>query len=317
VARLQQVGGLLGLGAVSGVAVWSAVSADVSPLWVLLPLLWSPALLAFQGGLALWVNSRPEVRQTHPGVAIGLAGTLRAWLSELPVSAAVFGWRQPWRWRTHPDVGAPAPESAPAFSSSPSVSAVACPRGVLLVHGYLCNRGLWNRWLPVLAQRGHAVVALNLEPVFGSIDEYAPLLDEAITRLTQATGRPPLVVAHSMGGLAVRAWMRAHPGADQRVVHVVTIGTPNQGTWLARWGQGRNARQMRQQSDWLQTLARAEPPLRSQRFTCWHSSGDNIVFPLGTAVLPGSQTRHLPDVGHVALVDHPEVMAHTLVQLSS
>lgn len=44
-------------------------------------------------------------------------------------------------------------------------------RGVVLVHGFMCNRGLWLPWFIPLQARGHAYVAVNLEPVMGSIDE--------------------------------------------------------------------------------------------------------------------------------------------------
>ena len=250
-----------------------------------------PLVLGLQTVLAHGVNRAG-------GLAITPAGSWRAWRSEVVAAAAVFGWRQPWAWRALPD-------ALPPAGATPQ-------RGVLLVHGYMCNRGLWNRWLDWLPQRGHAVVALNLEPMLGDIDEYTPAIDAAVTRLTQATGMPPLVVCHSMGGLAVRAWMGTAVGADDRVHHVVTIGSPHHGTWLARWGLGANAGQMRCQNPWLTALAQAEPPVRCQKFTCWHSNGDNIVFPLGTAVLPGAAAHCLPGVGHVALVDHPAIQAHVL-----
>jgi triacylglycerol esterase/lipase EstA (alpha/beta hydrolase family) len=52
-----------------------------------------------------------------------------------------------------------------------------------------------------------------------------------VRRVTQATGLPPVIVAHSMGGLATRAWLRAF-SADARVHRVITLGTPHGGTWL-------------------------------------------------------------------------------------
>mgnify|MGYP001766299456 CR=1 FL=1 len=83
----------------------------------------------------------------------------------------------------------------------------------------------------------------------------------------------------------------------------------------ARYGASSNARQMRYRSPWIQALAAAEPAGRYRLFTCWHTCGDNIVFPLGTAVLHGAKVLYLPHVGHVALAGHPEVLAHTLALL--
>lgn len=303
-ALLQQVGGvavvLVALGLCGWGLAWPGEAHAVWAGWLALLLGLLPLVLGLETLLAHVFNRRlAALCGARP---ITLAGSWRAWLSELPAAVRVFGWCQPWAWRVQPNAGA-APNDP--------------QRGVLLVHGYMCNRGLWSRWLPVLQQHGHATVALNLEPIWASIDDYAPAIDAAVRHLTQTTGLPPLVVCHSMGGLAVRAWLRAYPGADARVDHVVTIGTPHHGTWLARWGQGANVRQMRDHSAWLQTLAQAEPPQRYQQFSCWHSCGDNIVFPLGTALLPGARAHYLPHVGHVALVDHPAILAHVLQRLHS
>lgn len=265
-------------------------------------------LLAFQFGLSARVS-----RATGQAVPSGWALAV-AWWRESVIAVKVFGWRQPWRWRAWPDT-LPIPLASRAVAL-PGATAGMRPRGVLLVHGFMCNRGLWNDWHAALAHGGHPVVAVNLEPYRGGIDDYVPTIEQAVAALTLATGRPPLVVAHSMGGLAMRAWLRATPGAQARVAHIVTLGTPHQGTWLARWGFATNARQMRLNSPWLSDLAANEPPDLGQLFTCWHSCADNIVFPLGTAVLPGCTERYLPHVGHMALVDHPQVRADTLALLA-
>jgi triacylglycerol lipase len=144
--------------------------------------------------------------------------------------------------------------------------------------------------------------------VFGSIDDYVGILEQAVRRLEQATGLAPVIVAHSMGGLAVRRWWAEH-GDEARVHHALTIGTPHRGTWLARFAVTRNARQMQQISRWLQTLAAREPSVRASRFTCFYSHCDNIVFPPATATLPGADNRHIAGVPHVHMADRPEPWA--------
>ncbi len=223
----------------------------------------------------------------------GVAQTVRAWAGELRAAIAVFCWRQPFRSRARPDHLPPQAHGR---------------RGVLLVHGFLCNRGVWNRWLARLTAQGVPVVAVNLEPVFGSIDAYAPIIDSAMHRLEQATGLAPIVVGHSMGGLALRRWwtVAGGDGGAARVHHALTLGTPHRGTWLARLELGRNAAQMRLGSPWLQDLAATEPAGRHQRFTCLFSPCDNIVFPPTTATLPGADNRMVPSTGHVQLVESPQ-----------
>jgi triacylglycerol lipase len=224
----------------------------------------------------------------------------RAWLHETIAAPRVFCWRQPFRWREMPDQA----ESGPAATPR---------RGVVLVHGFVCNRGFWTPWLKELSARGHCFVAVNLEPVFGSIDEYVPIVDDAVRRVRKATGMEPVLVCHSMGGLAARAWLRSLP-TGARVHQVITIGTPHHGTWLARFSHLENGRQMRCQSEWLRQLQRDDR--HNAKFTCWYSNCDNIAFPASTGSLPGADNRLVRGAAHVDLGFHGRVMAESLARIA-
>lgn len=214
----------------------------------------------------------------------------RAWRGEVLAAWRVFGWRQPFCSRRWPDNFPPTEVGR---------------QGVVLVHGFFCNRGIWNDWLHRLIAAGVPAVAVNLEPVFGPIDELAPMLETAVSQLEQRTGCKPIVVAHSMGGLVVRDWSRRHNGGE-RLQHAITIASPHRGTWLARFGHGPSARQMRQRSAWLQGLAKEEGSVPAKQFICFYSDCDNIVFPPSTATLPDADNRRLAGVAHVHMVDRDE-----------
>ena len=317
VARLQRTVVLCLLGTpVALLVVWWRAQGGCSPgvaltgwvcsswFWVacVAPLLLHPLVLGLQYALSWSVN------RMHSQAATSVCRLWSAWWGEVRISLRVFGLQQPWLWRRWPDSALDVHASAPPNTVHPTAA-----RAVVLVHGFMCNRGLWEPWLAQLHTQGIAFATVNLEPMLGSIDEYVAQIENAVQRASTAGGgRSPVVVAHSMGGLAVRAWMRATPHADQRVAHVVTVGTPHAGTWLARFGHGENARQMRIDSPWLLALKADEPAQRHSLFTCWHSCGDNIVFPTLTATLPGADNRHIPSVGHVALLDQPAVFSHVL-----
>lgn len=284
-ARLQQ---FLTLGALLLAALWAVLCTRAGhPAWAA-----AGALLIVVGYALVLALEFTLLRRAHgddPAPRASAAQLLHAWWGEVFSAPLVFCWRQPFRSHRWPD-------HLPANAAG--------RRGVLLVHGLVCNRGVWNGWLQRLTTQDVPVVAVNLEPVFGCIDDGAAAIETGMRRLEACTGVPPVVVAHSMGGLALRRWWADHDG-DRRVWHAITLGTPHHGAWLARLAISANTRQMRQRSAWLRELAAAEPAGRAQRYTCFYSHCDNIVFPASTATLPGADNRHLDGVAHLHMVDHP------------
>ena len=244
-------------------------------------------------GLQFVLMRRINRRDATP--AAGRWALLRAWWLEALTCTWVFGWLQPFAHRQQPDWLPPTPTGQ---------------RGVVLVHGFLCNRGVWLPWLPELRARGHAYVALTLEPAFGSVDDYVAAIDTAMRQVQAATGLPPVLVGHSMGGLAARAWLRtlAQPPA-QRVHRILTLGTPHHGTWPARFSHTTNGMQMRLDSPWLQALAASEGAAQRALFSCWYSDCDNIVYPTRSAILDGADNHLLQGLGHVHMVYAPQVRA--------
>jgi triacylglycerol esterase/lipase EstA (alpha/beta hydrolase family) len=187
---------------------------------------------------------------------------------------------------------------------------------VLLLHGYGCNSGYWAHLTPLLdaARISHATV--DLEPVAAAIDDYVPLVERAVEALCAASGAPQVaIVAHSMGGLVARAWMRAHGRA--RVARLVTLGTPHHGTALARFGLGANAAQMRHGAQWLGALAASEDGATRALITSIYTHHDNIVSPQTSSELPGARNVEFGGIGHVALGSHPRVLAEVMREISA
>ncbi|MDO9401099.1 MAG: alpha/beta fold hydrolase [Polaromonas sp.] len=295
-ARLQQ---LITVTLLAGASTWLFFFWRSSALLALAGFV--VLLLGYSGFLAIEFVALRFVNRGDPVPRPSWKELAGAWLGETSTAPRVFCWRQPFRSRAFPDQLLP-----------PSV--VQGRRGIVFIHGFFCNRGFWTPWLKRLQGTGHAFVAVNLEPLFGPIDDYVPLIDDAVRRVTAATGLPPLLVCHSMGGLAARAWLKVMK-AEARVRHVVTLGTPHRGTWLARFSYVANGRQMQLSSHWQQQLDRGALPDRHASFTCWYSNCDNIVFPSSSATLPGADNRLVHGAAHVQLAFLPQVMLATLAML--
>ncbi|CAG0957935.1 Triacylglycerol lipase [Rhodocyclaceae bacterium] len=177
---------------------------------------------------------------------------------------------------------------------------------VLLVHGYQCNRGFWFWQRHALLRAGRTVATVNLEPVFASIDHYGEQLHRRIEEICAATGAEQVIlVGHSMGGLAARAYLRAH--GNGRVAKLVTLASPHFGTRLAMLGLGTEAGQMVPGNDWLTTLNDQEDEaLPAATVAAW-SPYDNFVMPQDNALLPIRDTRNLGPIGHLAMAFSPAV----------
>ena len=272
--------------------LWIA-HAHLNPMWAMAGVLAMPVVHAGALGLEfilMYRANRPDL--THP---LRRYAVFTAWCAETLISAWVFYWLQPFRSRAIAD----------------RLDAEQGRRAVVLIHGLVCNRGFWNPWLRRLRDLGIPCIAITLEPVFGTIDDGAEAIEAAVREATLATGLAPVIVTHSMGGLSVRAWMRAK-SADDRVHRIITIAAPHQGTALARWATSDVARQMRIGSSWLTTLAAAEPLSRYRLFTCFYGHCDNIVFPTHQATLPGADNRHVPSAAHIQMAHREEVFREVL-----
>jgi len=273
-------GALLG----STLAVRLTENGAGSAALLLVPLcsLGLPLLLQFLTIVTLMLRSRS-----------GNAGVLwwRALWGEFKAALLIFMLRQPW---PHRQRGIQLP-STPAQRQ---LDQNALP--VLLVHGYLCNHRVWDDMALALRHAGHPVLRVDLEPLFTSIDDYAATLERSVTvLLAQTKAQQVVLVGHSMGGLAIRAWLRAHGPA--RVARILTLGTPHQGTRIAQASMTPNGAQMVWHSEWLQTLAASENANKRALMHIAITAQDNVVYPQAEQVLPGTEVKHFSGIGHLQM----------------
>jgi triacylglycerol esterase/lipase EstA (alpha/beta hydrolase family) len=266
-----------------GVPAWGALLAGIGAV----------VLVRLAINMNNFVMAARAASDTPPEYRLGPAARLRMLAEEFRASMLVTSWHVPRgcaRMTVHRD-GKRVP--------------------VLLVHGYGCNSGYWAHLEPLLDRERISHASIDLEPVAGSIDDYVPLIEARVQALCAATGGARVaIVAHSMGGLAARAWMRSY--GSVRVAKLITLGTPHHGTMLANLGPGANAVQMRRDSAWLRDLAAGETRDDRARIVSIYTHHDNIVAPQDSSILPGARNVAFGGVGHVALGSNPRVLAEVL-----
>jgi triacylglycerol lipase len=194
---------------------------------------------------------------------------------------------------------------------------------VLLIHGYGCNSGYWYRMSKALKTAHITHYALDMEPVLSSIDSYVSLIEASIQRIRRETGSDKVViVAHSMGGLAARAYLRDVGGAD--IARIITLGTPHHGTTLANYGIGINCGEMNwvgraeegPDSRWLHLLEASEDKQLRPLIVSIYSHHDNIVSPQRSSHLPLARNIAVDGIGHVALAFSVDIQARVVEEIN-
>lgn len=132
-------------------------------------------------------------------------------------------------------------------------------------------------------------------PTTASLATLGERLEERVRALTEAAERGAVVIGHGLPGLALR-WAYEH-GAEGRIQHLITVGTPHAGTRTPRHGLGGGQREIRPGAAFLAELD--EHPLVAS--TTLFSHVDDAIVPARSARW-GDQAVAVPGVGHLGLI---------------
>ena len=263
-----------------GVSVWWFIAG--APLAYLAP---AAVLVAVWLALAwIWRTPRP------PEARIDALDTLRLYFNEV-LSLAVS-------WPLMALHRLLIRDPPPATAQQP----------VVLIHGVLVNDGVWivlRRFL--VRQVKAAVYTINYGPPLADIERFAEQLAARIDTICGVTGAERVVlVAHSMGGLVARAYLRRF-GAG-RVASLITVATPHHGSMLAYSFPGRGLTQMHPGNPLLAELNRDESkPAPVPIISIW-SRHDSMVMPQASSVLACAENIAVIGIAHNALLVDKDVM---------
>ena len=188
------------------------------------------------------------------------------------------------------------------------------PTPVLLLQGYLANRGSVHLLARRLHELGHVVMTYKLGRMnVGDIRDTAGLVARKVESLVQQTGVERVdIIGHSMGGLVGLYYVK-RLGGRHRVNRLVLLGSPTAGTWSAVFGLvtaplGPASMQLLPGSNFLRELKETPLPAGVDLVTI---SGDRDFFaPMRSTVLQGARHITLPTTHSGMLVEEP--VAHAL-----
>ena len=106
---------------------------------------------------------------------------------------------------------------------------------VLLIHGYMEDASVWNKWVDLLKKDGisavYPITFKQSDDKCGSAADHAKELSNIIGQIKKETGQNKVnIVGHSKGGLDARVYLANN---TQDVANLIMIGTPNAGSPLA------------------------------------------------------------------------------------
>lgn len=210
--------------------------------------------------------------------------------------------------------------------SNPQLGAQYAGRGfpVLLLHGLAHNQSWSVSVARDLQEAGFVTRSVNYATLNRTLDAAGDDIAAHILRLVDASDVDHVhVVAHSLGGLALRAALANHPELADVVVTAVTVGTPHRGTPWARecftWLPflGPVVREMIPGSAALMRLDEAAQT-QPTRWVCIWSPDDEIVPGMcGLMVQSGATVTsvRLRGVGHAGLMYDRQAVAAVVTAL--
>jgi triacylglycerol lipase len=187
-----------------------------------------------------------------------------------------------------------------------AVDAAATP--ILLVHGIVDNHTIFTPLERALRRRGFTdLSSFDYGLLTSDVRATAHDLAVAVEKLVEESGSEKVhVIGHSLGGLIARYYAQ-RMGGHQHVHTLVTLGTPHQGTALARAGSVLPlVRQLRPDSDLIAELNEPAPGCDT-RFIAFHSDLDQLILPGRNARIehPDLRVRNVAvrGIGHMSLTN--------------
>ena len=229
------------------------------------------------------------------------ASCFRRGAIEVLIAPRVFLWRQPFR-------SAAIADSVPADARG--------RRGVVLVHGFFCNRGLWNPWMQRLREKGVPFVAAD--PRAGV------RLDRPLSRHDRSGGRP----ARSRDRNGAGPGRPQHGRAGDPCL--ARARRPGRGALSSRRHHRHAASRhldraprphpQRHRDAHRQSLARGPGPGRRRTEPTTGSPASGVTattssFRPAVRPCPEPTTGTFAQTPHVAMAFHPDVFAYVLQSL--
>ncbi|HST70033.1 MAG TPA: alpha/beta fold hydrolase [Solirubrobacterales bacterium] len=176
---------------------------------------------------------------------------------------------------------------------------------ILFVHGWSESSSAWKTMIANFEKDGYAKSELSAYSYNTSTSNKTTAETEVKSRveaLKKATGATKVdIIAHSMGSLNTRWYIKFVAGGEANVDDWVSLGGPNHGTDFANFCFSTACVEMRVGSKFLGELNAGDETPGAVNYGTWWSPCDEIINPDSSVPLSGATNTQTACISHAAL----------------
>jgi triacylglycerol esterase/lipase EstA (alpha/beta hydrolase family) len=184
---------------------------------------------------------------------------------------------------------------------------------ILFVHGWSESASLWNTMIKNFEKDGYKKSELSAYTYNTNTSNKTLAETEVkshVESLLKATGASKVdIIAHSMGSLNTRWYVKFVAGGQEKVDDWVSLGGPNHGTTTANLCFSTACEEMRVGSKFLEELNAGDETPGEVNYGTWWSPCDEIINPDESVILSGATNTKTACLSHTALTTDSTVYA--------
>lgn len=182
---------------------------------------------------------------------------------------------------------------------------------ILFVHGWSGSASNWNTMIERFEEDGWPssyLRAYSYNTSQSNKTDAETVVKSEVEELKKATGAEKVdIVAHSMGSLNSRWYVKFVEGGEANVDDWVSLGGPNHGTEAANFCFSTACSEMRPGSKFLKELNAGDETPGAVNYGTWWSPCDEFINPHSSVLLEGASNHETACISHLSLLTNQAV----------
>jgi triacylglycerol lipase len=176
---------------------------------------------------------------------------------------------------------------------------------ILFVHGWSSSASVWNTMIGRFEKDGYSksqLRAYSYNTSQSNKTDAETVVKSEVEKLKKETGASKVdIIAHSMGSLNSRWYIKFVKEGEANVDDWVSLGGPNHGTTAANFCFSTSCVEMRPGSTFLNELNAGDETPGTVNYGTWWSPCDEFINPDSSVPLSGATNTETACISHLSL----------------